>query len=229
MFKGSYLSVLGDIRLVCERYHRDYTRVTVVAVSKTQTTEAIKEALSYGVTNIGENYIQEANRKFELLKDNNLKWHFIGILQKNKAKYAVKIFDLIHSLHSEEVAASLNKEARKINKIQDCLVQVNVARESTKSGISPEGLFDLVKFIAELKNLRLRGLMTIAPFVDDPQDARPFFRSLRQLQEKINELKLIDNELNLLSMGMSWDYRVALEEGATILRIGRAIFGERNA
>lgn len=223
------MSVLRDVRSVCEKFRRDYTQVTIVAVSKTQTTEAIKEALASGVTNIGENYIQEANRKFELLKNNNLKWHFIGVLQKNKTKYAVKIFDLIHSLHSEDVAESLNKQARKINKIQDCLVQVNVSREKTKSGVSPEGLFDLVKFIAELKNLRLRGLMAIAPFVNDPQDARPYFRALRELQDKINQLKLVDNELNILSMGMSWDYHVALEEGSNMLRIGRAIFGERNA
>ena len=227
MVKDSFFSLLSQIRSICGKCHRDYSEITLVAVTKTQDIETIKEAISGGITQIGENYIQEANRKFAQLKANAIKWHFIGNLQKNKAKYAVKIFDLVHSVDSLDLAISLDKEARKINKFQDILIQVNVAKESTKSGVYAENLFELVKYISELKNLRLKGLMTIAPFVDSPEKSRPVFRRLKELIQELNNSGILSYKLNVLSMGMSLDYHIAIEEGATMLRIGRLIFGER--
>jgi len=196
-------------------------------VTKTVKQEAIKQAISSGMHEIGENYIQEANKKFGYLKDNALKWHFIGKLQKNKSKYAVKIFDLIHSVDNLDLAIEIDKQSRKLNKIQNILIQVNVSGCASQNGVNIKEVFELVEKVSELKNIRLQGLMMLAPFFEVAERTRPFFRKLREIKDEINSIHADRLNLNILSMGMTWDFRIALEEGSNMLRIGRAIFGER--
>lgn len=202
--------------------------VRLVAVTKTVGTDEIRKAVDIGLRVFGENRIQEAKEKITNLKfeisNSNIEWHLIGHLQRNKAKYAVRLFELIHSLDSEELAADLNREAEKAGKVQRVLIQVKLSTEETKSGISEQDLPLLVKKVTRLENLKLEGLMTIPPFFDDPDPARPFFRRLRELRDELEKKGFVLPEL---SMGMSNDYEVAIQEGATLVRIGTAIFGER--
>jgi len=202
--------------------------VRLVAVTKTVGIDEIRKAADIGLRVFGENRIQEAKEKITNLKfessNSNIEWHLIGHLQRNKAKYAVKLFDMIHSVDSEELAADLNEEAKKAGKVQRVLIQVKLSAEETKSGISEQDLPLLVEKVARLGNLNLEGLMTIPPFFDDPETARPFFRRLRELRDGLEKKGFVLPEL---SMGMSNDYEVAIQEGATLVRIGTAIFGER--
>jgi pyridoxal phosphate enzyme (YggS family) len=188
----------------------------------------IKEAIDAGVTILGENYIQETRDKFDTLSNENVAWHFIGHLQTNKVKYAVKMFDLIHTVDSIKLATELDKQAKKIEKIQKILIQVNISMESTKSGVHDNETFDLIKKISPLKNVSVKGLMTMPPFFDQPEKSRPFFTALRDLRDKIRNAAIPTISMEELSMGMSGDYEVAIEEGATLVRVGTAIFGERN-
>jgi len=202
-----------------------------VAVTKTVPAERIREAIEYGISIIGESYVKEAMEKYNLISGLPLSWHFIGHLQTNKAKYAVKMFDLIHSADSVRLAQELDIQAKIINKVQDILIQVNIGKEKTKSGISEEDIPDLINELPRFKNIFIRGLMVIPPFFDDPERARPYFSALRDLRNKIRDSldsSLVTNiTLDELSMGMSGDYETAIEEGATLVRIGTAIFGER--
>ncbi len=202
--------------------------VRLVAVTKTVGIDEIRKAADIGLRVFGENRIQEAKEKITNLKfessNSNIEWHLIGHLQRNKAKYAVKLFDMIHSVDSEELAADLDEEAKKAGKVQRVLIQVKLSDEETKSGISEQDLPLLVEKVARLGNLNLEGLMTIPPFFDDPEPARPFFRRLRELRDGLEKKGFVLPEL---SMGMSNDYEVAIQEGATLVRIGTAIFGER--
>jgi len=199
--------------------------VRLVAVGKTQPMERIRDAISSGAGIIGENYIQEAREKFDQLVQTDAQWHFIGHLQRNKSKYAVRIFDLIHTVDSIRLARELNQQARKIDKIQSILVQVNISGEQSKSGVDEAQTLELVRDILELDNLRLEGLMTMPPFFDAPEQARPFFTALRKLRNRLARQLQID--LKELSMGMTGDFEVAIEEGATLVRIGTALFGAR--
>lgn len=202
--------------------------VTLIAVTKTVDIERIIEAIDAGLRIFGESRVQEAQRKVtsnELqVMSNKIQWHLIGHLQKNKAKYAVQLFGLIHSLDSIELANELNRQAEKMGKIQDVLVEVKLADEEAKHGVSKEGLVELLKSASSLKNLNIKGLMTIPTFFTNPEDARPSFRELRGLRDKASALGF---NLPELSMGMSHDFEVAIEEGATMVRIGTAIFGGR--
>jgi len=207
---------------------RDPESVRLVAVSKTVPAERVRQAAEAGVTLLGENYVQEARDKIEALADCEVSWHFIGHLQSNKAKYAVKLFDLIHSVDSAKLAAEIDKRAAKIGKKQPILVQVNIAEEETKSGVSVKQSTALLREISALDHIEVRGLMTMPPFFNQPERVRPFFRALRRLRDSIRESELPDVELNELSMGMTGDFEVAIEEGATLVRIGTAIFGERD-
>lgn len=206
------------------RAGRSPESIKLIAVTKTVDIETIKEAIDAGLRVFGENRVQEALRKVrseELgVRGEKIEWHLIGHLQKNKAKYAVQLFDLIHTVDSIELAEEVNKQAEKIGKVQRILVQVKLSEEETKHGV-PEGeLMPLLKKISGLKNLKLEGLMTIPPYFENSEEARPYFRKLREIRDAIN--------LSLeLSMGMSNDFEVAIEEGATMVRIGTAIFGER--
>lgn len=206
---------------------RDPSEIRIVAVSKKVPADRVESALSEGVTILGENYIQEAKEKIIALSRHNVSWHFIGHLQSNKAKYAVRLFELIHSVDSFKLAREIDRQAKRIEKTQDILVQVNVAEEESKSGISLGGVSALIKDISSLDNVRIRGLMTMPPFFNNPEKARPFFKALRTLSQQITRQGIPNVEMRELSMGMSGDFEAAIAEGATLVRIGTAIFGSR--
>ncbi len=197
-----------------------------MAVTKQVDDVRILEAIDAGVDLFGENYIQEAKRKFEIT-GNRVEWHFIGHLQRNKAKYAVRFIEMIHSLDRFELAVEIDRRAGIEGRVMKVLVEVNIAGESSKSGVTAEELPELIRRVASLANLSVRGLMTMPPWFSDPEDARPFFRKLRSLRDRIEKEGIPGVGMEELSMGMSNDYVVAVEEGATIVRVGRAIFGER--
>ncbi len=205
---------------------RDPESIHLVAVSKTISANRIREAIKAGVTTLGENYVQEARNKFNVLGTLPVSWHFIGHLQSNKAKYAVRLFDLIHSVDSLKLAYELNKQASKVNKIQDILIQINISKEPSKSGSDIQNAANLIKDIVLLENVSVKGLMAMPPFFNNPEKARPYFTALRDLRDQIQNA-LPEVVLNELSMGMTGDFEVAIEEGATLVRIGTAIFGER--
>ena len=198
--------------------------VTLVAVTKNHPVEVMQEAIDGGVKNIGENRIQEATEKFQTLNREVTK-HLIGHLQTNKARQAVKLFDLIHSVDSEHLAAALDKAANSVGKVQEILIQVNLAREESKTGVYKEDLQNLISTVEGLKNLRLRGLMMIAPNFTDVEECRPLFREMRKIFEDFSASR---EGFDFLSMGMTHDYKIAIEEGANIVRVGTAIFGARN-
>jgi len=215
------------IRQAAESCNRDADSVRLVAVSKTIAADIVKEAIEAGVTILGENYVQEARDKFKALAQYPVSWHFIGHLQSNKARYAVRLFDLIHSVDSLKLAHELDKQAGKLEKIQQILVQINISAEDTKSGISTDEAPRLIAEISRLKNLAVKGLMTMPPYFYQPQKVQPFFAALRELRDQISEQTLPNVSLDELSMGMTGDFEVAIKEGATLVRIGTAIFGER--
>lgn len=200
--------------------------VTLIAVTKNHDVTAMREAIDAGIEEIGENRIQEAKEKFGTL-ERNVKWHLIGHLQTNKARVAVALFDLIHSVDSEHLARAIDKEAGKIGKRQDVLVQVNLAKEESKSGIYKEDLRSLLDVVDALPNLHLAGLMCIAPNYDDVEKCRPLFREMYEIFLKTKEIPFHDANIKYLSMGMSHDYAIAVEEGANLVRVGTAIFGPR--
>ncbi len=215
-----------------QRCDRNPDDIRLVAVSKKVSAERVREAIEAGVAIFGENYIQEARKKINILTSLDVSWHFIGHLQSNKAKYAVKLFELIHSVDSLKLARRLSQEAKKINKIQQILIQVNIGQDAVKSGISPAETGRLLKEIRRLENISVKGLMIMPPFFDDPQKSRPYFTTLKDLRNRFREELSIDAAPNIsmeeLSMGMTADFEVAIECGATIVRVGTAIFGARN-
>jgi len=219
--------VKDRIRRAAESCKRDADSVKLVAVSKTIAAETVREAIEAGVTILGENYVQEAQDKFKALVQYPVSWHFIGHLQSNKAKYAVRLFDLIHSVDSLKLARELDKQAAKLEKIQQILVQVNISGEDTKSGISAAEAPRLIEGISQLKNLAVKGLMTMPPYFYQPEKVQPFFAALRELRDQIKAQTITGVSLDELSMGMTGDFEVAIKEGATLVRIGTAIFGER--
>lgn len=212
------------------RAGRNPEDVKLIAVTKTVSVEHIKEAMDAGLRMFGESRVQEAKEKVESLKlkvqSSNVEWHLIGHLQKNKAKMAVELFDLIHSVDSIEIAEVINKQAEKTGKIQKILVQVKLSDEISKYGISKENIIELLRHIRSMNNLSVKGLMTIPPFFDNPEMARPYFRELRKLRD---DAEAKGFKLSELSMGMTNDFEVAIEEGATMVRIGTGIFGERES
>ena len=201
--------------------------VQLVAVSKTVPVKRIVEAIESGMSVLGESYIQEARDKFTALYVHPVSWHFIGHLQSNKAKYAVKMFDLIHSVDSLKLSQELDKQAGKIDKIQDVLVQVNIAEEKSKSGILLKDTARLVIDMSRLGHIAVKGLMTMPPYFNAPEKARPYFKALKQLAQQLTSMKIPGVSMDMLSMGMSGDFEVAIQEGATLVRIGTAVFGER--
>jgi pyridoxal phosphate enzyme (YggS family) len=221
-------SVKERIKKAAAACNRPAESIRLVAVSKTIPIEVVREAIDAGVTDLGENYIQEAREKINSLITYPVNWHFIGHLQSNKAKYAVRMFDLIHSVDSLKLARELDNYAKKNNKVQPILIQVNVAREDSKSGVYVENTIQLLKDISKLKNIAVKGLMTMPPFFNAPEKVRPFFSALRELRDQIRALKIPGITLDDLSMGMTGDFEAAIQEGATMVRIGTAIFGDRN-
>lgn len=227
MVKENLAEVEKRVLAACERAGRDPKEVTLIAVSKTKPIEMIEEAIEYGKKEFGENKAQEMKQKYEALPKDII-WHFIGHLQTNKVKYVVGRASLIHSVDSLHLAEAIEKESAKKDLVTDILVEVNVAGEKSKFGLNTDETEELVRNIAKLPHIRIRGLMTIAPYVDDPEENRQIFRSLKELSVDIQS-KNIDNVLmDILSMGMTNDYEVAIEEGATHVRVGTGIFGERD-
>jgi len=200
--------------------------VRLIGAAKTRAPEEILEAVAAGLEIIGENYVQEAERAFQAIGE-GVKWHLIGHLQSNKAKKAVKIFDMIETVDSLKLARAIDRACHNIGKVMQVLIEVNSGEESQKAGVTPIDCIPLIKEMAVLKNIRIMGLMTMGPFSGDPEDARPYFRKTRDIFEEIKKLDLPGIEMKYLSMGMSNSYRVALEEGANMVRIGTRIFGER--
>lgn len=201
--------------------------ITLVAVTKNHPVEYMKEAAADGITDVGENRVQEALQKLEAFPENHLKWHLIGHLQTNKAKHAVEHFDLIHSVDSEHLLKAVNKEAAKLGKVQDILLQVNVAREESKFGMEVEEFPAMCELAGTLANVRVQGLMCIAPNFEHVEDVRPIFRIAHALYEDMKS-KFPDGQIQYLSMGMTHDFEIAIEEGANVVRVGTAIFGARN-
>lgn len=211
------------MREACLRAGRDISEVLLVAVSKGVSVEKIKEAVSCGVMDFGENYLQEAETKIEAFSSFNLNWHFIGRLQKNKAKKVAGFFRLIHSLDSIELGSILNSYGERTTRKVECLIEVNIGRDPRKNGLLPEEEEKILSLL-KLPYVSVLGLMTITP-IAPPEEARLYFRQLRELRDRISDKFKV--ELKHLSMGMSQDFEQAIEEGATIIRVGRAIFGER--
>ncbi|WP_456402333.1 YggS family pyridoxal phosphate-dependent enzyme [Persephonella sp.] len=200
--------------------------VILLAASKTQPIEKMIEAYKAGIRYFGENRVQEGIKKIEQLQEiKDIHWHLIGGLQTNKAKYAVRYFELIHSLDRKSLADEIDKRAKKIGKVQDVLVEVNIGEESSKYGVSPINLEELIEYSLEKENLKILGLMCIPPYFEDKEKSRPYFIKMRELKEKLE--RKLNIKLPHLSMGMSHDFDIAVEEGATIVRVGTAIFGER--
>jgi PLP dependent protein len=222
VIRENILKIKEKIVSSCAKANRLSSEVTLVGVSKNRSLEDIQEVLAAGIRDIGENKVQEALKHQNALS--NITWHMVGHLQTNKVKEAVKLFDLIHSVDSLRLAEEINSQASRNSKAQDILIEVNTSAEESKFGINPAQLEGLVKAISELKNVRLLGLMTMAPEGDDPEKARPYFRRLKELLVEVNALPTMNYRLRTLSMGMSDDFQVAIEEGATMVRIGRAIF-----
>ena len=207
---------------------RSPEEVHLIGVSKRKPEELIRAAIDAGHRDFGENYIQEAMEKIDSLGKESARWHFIGHLQSNKARFAVKYFDLIHTVDKLKLAREIGKQAAKIGKTQDILLQINIAEEETKSGAGAGEVIDLARQISELEHVSLRGLMCMPPFFADPEDARGYFRAVKTISLEIRDMDLPGVEMEHLSMGMSNDFAVAIEEGATLVRVGTAIFGSRD-
>ena len=224
MLKENLKRVEDKITASCEHSGRNREDVTLIAVSKTKPVETLQEAYNIGVRVFGENKVQELVEKYETLPK-DIHWHMIGHLQRNKVKYIIDKVDLIHSVDSLRLAETIDREAKKHNLTANILIEVNVAGEDSKFGVPPEELENLVDGISHFSNIQVRGLMTIAPFVENAEENRAVFARLRKLSVDI-AAKNIDNvNMGLLSMGMTNDYEVAIEEGATIIRVGTGIFG----
>ena len=227
MVKENLAKTEERIKAACERSGRRPDSVTPIAVSKTKPVRLIEEAYEYGIREFGENKAQEMKEKYDVLPK-NISWHFIGHLQTNKIKYVVGRACLIHSIDSLHLAEEIDSYCEKKGLDVDVLIEVNVAKEATKSGINLEETEELVKSISRLSHVHIKGLMTIAPFVENAENNRMIFRALKDLSVDISRKNIDNVSMDILSMGMTNDYEVAIEEGATHVRVGTAIFGERN-
>lgn len=216
-----------NIQTACLRAGRKREEVTLIAVSKTKPVSMLSEIYNCGVRDFGENKVQEICEKRDLLPS-DIRWHMIGHLQRNKVKYIIKDTALIHSVDSYRLAEEINIQAKKIRRIVPILIEVNIAEESSKFGISAPEALQLTEEIAQLDNLRIQGLMTIAPYTENPEDNRPYFKKIRDLSVDIDKENIDNVSMDVLSMGMTGDYMIAIEEGATIVRVGTGIFGARN-
>ena len=217
-----------NIKNAKETVGRTSGDVTLIAVTKTVDVDKVLEAIECGVTDVGENKPQELARKYEIIGD-KVRWHLIGSLQTNKVKYIIDKVHMIHSLDRVGLCEEIQKRAEKIDRVIDCLVQVNISKEDSKHGLEEEDVIDFIKDVSsKYNNINIKGLMTMAPFTDDEDKIRTVFKKLNNLSLKIENLNIPKVSMNYLSMGMSNDYKIAIEEGSTIVRVGTSIFGERN-
>lgn len=227
MLKENLLTVENKVAEACKRAGRDRSEVTLIAVSKTKPVEMLREIYAEGIRDFGENKVQEMCEKMDQMPA-DIKWHMIGHLQRNKVKYIVGRTELIHSVDTYRLAEEINIHAKKKNITVPILVEVNIANEESKFGISAEETILLVEDISKLENVRIKGLMTIAPYVVDAEENRLYFRKIKQLSVDITNKNIDNVSMEILSMGMTGDYEAAIEEGATMVRVGTGIFGERN-
>lgn len=225
--KENLMKVEENVCRACKNAGRDRKEVTLIAVSKTKPVSMLQEVYDLGIRDFGENKVQEMCDKMEVLPD-DIRWHMIGHLQTNKVKYIVGKTALIHSVDSLHLAEEIERQAAKKDVMVSILVQVNIAEEESKFGIHKEETFAMVEQIAKLPHIRIQGLMTIAPYVENPEDNRLYFRQIRQLSVDIREQNIDNVNMDILSFGMTGDYMTAIEEGATMIRVGTGIFGERN-
>lgn len=227
MLRENLKKVEENIEAACKRAGRDRSEVTLIAVSKTKPVEMLQEVYDTGIREFGENKVQEMMDKYEVLPK-DIHWHMIGHLQRNKVKYLMGKAALIHSVDSLRLAEEISAQSVKHDVTTDILIEVNIAGEESKFGTSKEEAIALVEAAAKLPNIHICGLMTIAPYVENPEDNRKYFRGIRELSVDIKEKNIDNVDMRILSMGMSGDYEVAIEEGATMVRVGTGIFGARN-
>lgn len=220
------LEIKGKIKAAAIRAKRNPEDIHLVAVTKNIPPDKIQKAFELGIKTFGENRVQEARIKASKITAKPA-WHLIGHLQRNKAKHAVELFSLIHSVDSLRLAKEIDKRARNLNKVMDILIQVNIGREKTKFGINPRYVESFLQQISEFPNLKIKGLMAIAPYFEDPEKARPYFKEMKTIYDNVKEKDFNNTELEFLSMGMTGDFEVAIEEGANIVRIGTGLFGPR--
>ena len=225
--RQNLLAIQAQVRETALGCGRNPDEVRLIGVSKKKSVELVTAAIEAGATDLGENYIQEATAKIDDIGRDRACWHFIGHLQSNKARFAVPYFDLIHTVDKVKLAKEINKQAAKYGKRQQILLQVNIGEEDTKSGATVGDAVALALDVTEFPNLELKGLMCMPPFFDDPEDARPYFRHLVKIRDEIVRAGVPAENMAELSMGMSNDFKVAIEEGATLVRVGTAIFGSR--
>ncbi|WMT81604.1 Pyridoxal phosphate homeostasis protein [Terrisporobacter mayombei] len=225
--KDNIISIKQNIDNIRKESNRQ-EEVNLMAVTKTVDVDKVLEAIDAGITDIGENKPQELARKYEVIGD-KVRYHLIGTLQTNKVKYIIDKVYMIHSLDRIALCEEIQKRAEKIDKEINCLVQINISKEESKHGLEEEFVIDFVKNVSiNYKNIHIKGLMTMAPFIDDEEEIRKVFKSLKNLSLQIKDLNLPNVEMDTLSMGMSHDFKIAIEEGATIIRVGTSIFGQRN-
>lgn len=220
--------IMKRVEASAVRAGRDPKDITVIAVSKTVDASRAKEAVESGLVNLGENKVQELVSKYEALHDMGIKWHMIGHLQKNKVKYIIDKAELIHSVEDIELANEINKRAAKNGLTANILIELNIAKEESKFGIDDENVYEFVKELEQFENIRVMGLMTVAPNSENPEDIRWVFKKMKEIFENIKSMDLKNTDMKYLSMGMTNDFEIAIEEGSNIVRIGTAIFGARN-
>jgi pyridoxal phosphate enzyme (YggS family) len=219
--------IVKKIEAACKKVGRNPNDITLIAVSKTVESPKVREAVAAGVDNLGENRVQELVKKYEDLKDIDIKWHMIGHLQKNKVKYIIDKTVLIHSVESLSLAEEIDKRAKKAGIVANVLIELNIGEEKSKFGIKEENVYDFVKSMEEFENIKVSGLMTVAPFCENPEDVRWVFKKMKDIYDKISAMNLKNAEMKYLSMGMTNDFEIAIEEGSNMIRIGTAIFGAR--
>ena len=225
--KENIMSIKKEINDIKEKCNRQ-DEVNLMAVTKTVDVDKVLEAIDAGITDIGENKPQELARKYDAIGD-KVRYHLIGTLQTNKVKYIIDKAYMIHSLDRISLCEEIQKRAEKIDKVINCLVQVNISKEESKHGLDREEVIDFVREVSEkYNNIRIKGLMTMAPFIEDKEQIRKVFKGLKDLSLEIKDLELPNVDMDTLSMGMSHDYVIAIEEGSTIVRVGTSIFGPRN-
>lgn len=220
-------NVLENIKKTCEAIDKNPEEITLIAVTKTIEPKRMDVALKTGINNIGENKVQEIMEKYDKI-NYDPKWHLIGHLQRNKVKYIIDKVDLIHSLDSLRLAKEIDKRAKKVNRIMNLLIQVNISNDDAKFGISHDEIDGFIKEVSMLENIKIEGLMTIVPYVDDTEKVRPYFRKMKEIFDDLKTCSYDNVSMEYLSMGMTNDYLVAIEEGANMVRVGTGIFGERD-
>jgi len=226
--KDNLESIKSNIKKYSNKVNRNSEDVKLIAVTKTVDVDKVLEAIKCGIEDVGENKPQELARKYDIIGD-KVRWHLIGSLQTNKVKYIIDKVFMIHSLDRESLCEEIQKRAEKIDRVIDCLVQVNISKEDSKHGLYEEDVIDFIKNVSnKYENINIRGLMTMAPFTENEDEVREVFKSLKNLSLDIEKLNIPKVSMNYLSMGMSNDYKIAIEEGSTIVRVGTSIFGERN-